>query len=192
MKDIIYIHGFLSSPASFKAQQTKVWLEAHHPDVRFQCPALSSYPKLARDALVECVSACDSKPYVIGSSLGGFWSSYLIQSDLVEKGVLVNPAVSPHTRFREVIGQTLKSYYSEETFVLAEEDMAVLAECESTVVRDVSRYWVMLQTGDEVLDYRLAEQRYSGTKMLIEEGGDHSFQGFDTWLPEIMSFFADP
>lgn len=189
MTNIIYIHGFLSSPASFKARQTELWLKETHPDIRFQCPALSSYPKLALEALLACVESCDELPYLVGSSLGGFWSSHLIEQGLAKKAVLVNPAVSPHTRFAQLLGETLKSYHSDESFVLTQADLDVLAACESAGLQDPSRYWVMLQKGDEVLDYRMAVKRYQGAKSLIEEGGDHSFQGYENWLSAILDFF---
>jgi predicted esterase YcpF (UPF0227 family) len=188
MKTVIYIHGFLSSPASTKARQTEAWLREQRPDVSFQCPALSSYPKLARQTLLDCVQSCDHKPYLVGSSLGGFWSSFLIELGLAEKAVLVNPAVSPHTRFRQLVGETLKSYYSDDTFTLTGKDLDTLQECEKEL-NDPGRYWLLLQTGDEVLDYRMAQERYRGAKQLVEEGGDHSFQGFERWLPDIMDFF---
>ena len=189
MVDIIYIHGFLSSPASFKAQATQAWLSVHRPELSFHCPALSSYPEQALNTLLSCVESCSSKPCLIGSSLGGFWASYLIEEGLADKAVLVNPAVSPHTRFQHYIGQSLKSYYSDDYYCLSVADLQRLADAEKPVIH-VDRYWVLLQTGDEVLGYRMAEQRYHACEQLIEQGGDHSFTGYDRHLEAMMHFFG--
>jgi len=190
MQTVLYIHGFLSSPKSQKAQMVKAWLARHCKHVRYVCPSLSSYPSDALSVLEECVASCDSPPFVIGSSLGGFWASHLIENGLANKAVLVNPAVSPHIRFTDRVGVPLKSYYSDEVFTLKNTDLAVLGKCETPSVEKLDRYWVMLQTGDEVLDYRMAEERYSGAKMLIEKGGDHGFTDFESHIESIMGFFS--
>jgi predicted esterase YcpF (UPF0227 family) len=39
-----------------------------------------------------------------------------------------------------------------------------------------------------VLDYRLAVEKYAGCKQLIEEGGDHSFQGFERWIGNAIEY----
>ena len=54
--------------------------------------------------------------------------------------------------------------------------------------RDAQRFCVWLQTGDETLDYCLAEQYYAGCSVHIEEGGDHGFQRFSEHLPALFAF----
>ena len=49
---------------------------------------------------------------------------------------------------------------------------------------------VMLQTGDEVLDYLLAEKKYSDAHLLIESGGDHSFQNFAQHCEKMYQFLS--
>ena len=44
MIHVLYLHGFLSSPKSVKAQATKAYFDEHHPDVRLYIPELSNYP----------------------------------------------------------------------------------------------------------------------------------------------------
>ena len=46
----------------------------------------------------------------------------------------------------------------------------------------------MVQTGDEVLDYQQAVEKYQHCQLIVEEGGDHSFIGFDNHLV-IADFF---
>ncbi|MDG2079035.1 MAG: YqiA/YcfP family alpha/beta fold hydrolase, partial [Pseudomonadales bacterium] len=47
---------------------------------------------------------------------------------------------------------------------------------------------VLLQTGDETLDYREAADYYAGSVCHVEHGGDHSFRHFEKWLPAIAQF----
>ena len=195
MSRIIYIHGFLSSSHSTKAQQTKAWLAEHRPDLVFLCPDLSSYPDKAIAALRDVLlrgdtssNACASQNLLIGSSLGGFWASYFVEQGLAKKAVLVNPAVSPHLRFADLVGQDLQHYYSDERVCLGQADIDSLAKCEAGAISKHDALWLMAQTDDEVLDYRLAVDRYQGCRQTIEPGGNHSFEKYDRWLPEIIDF----
>lgn len=190
MTAVLYIHGFLSSPKSHKAQATERWLKKHYPHVKFLCPALSSYPSVAKSTLDQLTDRLkEDTVYVIGSSLGGFWATYLIENRKAEKAVLINPAVSPQTRFTELIDVPLQSYYTNEMFQITEKDLLDLERYDHKKIGQPLRYWLMVQTGDETLDYRLAVDRYSKCKKLVEEGGSHTFDGFENWLPKIARFF---
>jgi predicted esterase YcpF (UPF0227 family) len=46
----------------------------------------------------------------------------------------------------------------------------------------------MVQTGDEVLDYQQAVDKFQNCRLIVEPGGDHSFKGFDEKLPIIAAF----
>ncbi len=50
------------------------------------------------------------------------------------------------------------------------------------------RYFLMVETGDEVLDYRKAVKRYAGCRQAVFEGGDHSFTRFPDMLPQLFEF----
>ena len=126
--------------------------------------------------------------YCIGSSLGGYWATWITENFGV-KSALINPAVAPHTRFARLINQPIKSYYSEQQYVLKKNDLDDLSENDQPIIRQTSQYFVLLQTGDETLDYRDAQARYKGSKMIIETGGNHSFVGFEKHLPKIADFF---
>lgn len=190
MTCILYIHGFLSSPLSKKAQLTQAWLAQHYPQVTYLCPSLSSYPDEAEKALLQVLEPYSaSEVYVIGSSLGGFWATYLIERKRAAKAVLVNPAVAPQQRFHEFIGKDLQSYYSPDIYRLTPHHLHTLNACDVTQITQPKRYWVLLQTGDEVLDYRLAADKYHACAQQVEEGGDHSFVGYKEMLPAISEFF---
>ena len=124
----------------------------------------------------------------VGSSLGGFWATWLCEN-YGGKAVLVNPAVAPHERFIHYIGQPYKSYYSDTVYVLTPEDLELMAQCDCLALMHPENYRVMLQSEDEVLDYRQAMQRYHQCEQWFEEGGDHSFVGYADYLPKILAFF---
>lgn len=191
MPTLVYIHGFLSSSASSKALTTKRWLQNDKPQWDFLCPDLPSSPQRTK----ECLDKLFDDPQLqrevalIGSSLGGFWATYVAE----RKGfpaLVINPAISPQDRFRHLIGQPLKHYHSAEICVLRETDIEVMEQCDYRQLSNTDLYWLMVQTGDEVLDYTLAVERYQGCRQTVESGGDHSFQGYETWLPEIFEFFS--
>lgn len=100
---------------------------------------------------------------------------------------MVNPAVSPHRMFDGYLG-TQKNLYTDETWELTHDHVAALAELEVAAPQDAQRYQVWLQTGDETLDYRLAEQYYRACALRIQAGGDHGYQGFGRQLPALLSF----
>jgi predicted esterase YcpF (UPF0227 family) len=52
---------------------------------------------------------------------------------------------------------------------------------------------VFVQTGDEVLDYQDAETRYTGSNVIVEQGGNHAFTGYGQKLNDIYKFLiTDP
>lgn len=192
MPAVLYIHGFLSSPLSLKAQATQRWLAQQYPEVKYLCPQLSSYPSEAKQQLLALIAELEGQAvYAIGSSLGGFWATYLLENQHVRKAVLINPAVAPQTRLPEYIDKPVKSYYSEDVYTLTQKDMDDFTALDVDAIQQHDRYWVMLQTGDETLDYRQAVEKYSGCRQLVEQGGNHSFEGYENWLSEIARFLFE-
>lgn len=189
MPTLIYIHGFRSSPLSSKAQLTQRWLAQNRPDWQFECPYVPSEPRFAKPVMDALLAKHQGDEiYLLGSSLGGFWASY-VSERCAAPTVLINPAVSPQERFQGLIGTPLKNYYNDTVCVLDTEDIGVMVQCDFGQLRHPHLYWLIVQTGDEVLDYRHATAKYQGCRQTVETGGDHGFQGFESWLPEITDFF---
>ncbi len=191
MSTVIYLHGFLSAPQSKKAQQTAAWLRQHHPDWNFVCPLLSPHTRIAQQTIVATLEKIEGKKFLIGSSLGGFWSTWALEQGLADKAVLINPAVKPYRRFRLSLGETFQHYYSNERYTINNDDLDALEACSLDNPTKLENYWVLLQKEDEILDYRFAEKYYQGCRLLVEEGGDHSFVDYDQHLPAIYQFFKD-
>jgi predicted esterase YcpF (UPF0227 family) len=181
---ILYLHGFNSSPQSHKAQVLGRFLEQRGLGARYACPGL---PPLASDAVREIERWLPAAEPVcfIGSSLGGFYATYLAEKHDA-KAVLINPAVEPHVGLRAYLGPQ-KNLHSGEPYELSE---AHLRDWERLVVPRITpgRYLLLLETADEVLDYRQALRRYAGCEAVVVQGGDHSLQSLPQHLPRIVEF----
>lgn len=189
MSALIYIHGFLSSPLSYKAQQTQMWLEAHHPEITYYCPKLTPYPEQTRVELEQLVESLLPQPvYLMGSSLGGFWATWLTEKYNL-RALLINPSVHPGEFMPNYINTDLKSYHNNDVYRLTTQHISEINLADKKPTR-LSNYWLLVQTGDETLDYRQAVEKYAGCKQTVEEGGDHAFQGFERYLQNGLNFLV--
>ncbi len=192
MPQLLYIHGFLSSPQSYKAQQMQHYVAQHHPEIVYHCPQLSPYPKACAEvleAVVAQVQADSDCLYIMGSSMGGFWASHLVERYNLP-AVLINPAVDALNLMPRYLNQSLKNYHNDEVYYLKADDLAQLSRYDTPTIARHKNYWLFAQTGDETLDYRLSEVKYQHCRQTIEPGGDHSFQHFERFHAQVMDFFA--
>ncbi len=188
MKSILYIHGFNSSPLSVKAEVTKQYLAEHHADVNFICPQIKSSPLAAISQLKSILQqAPQTQWYIMGSSLGGYFSTYLAEQFGL-KAVLINPAVKPFELLKDYLGEQ-QNPYTNEQYQVTEQHIEDLRALYSEKISK-KQYMVMVQTGDEVLDYQQAVARYHECHLIVQQGGDHSFVDYENMLPEIMTFFG--
>jgi len=182
---IIYLHGFCSSPVSWKARLLAEILAAAGLADRFSCPLLSHIPGAAIATVEALLDADDAPTTLVGSSLGGYYATWLAERrDL--NAVLINPAVMAPTLFEGLLG-THANYYSGRRFEFTVEHAEELRALDTPLITP-SRYLLLVETGDEVLDYRLAVERYAGCRQLVVEGGDHSFTRFPDFVPQIIEF----
>ncbi|QPG05294.1 esterase YqiA [Salinimonas marina] len=192
MSDVLYLHGFLSSPQSVKAQATKAWFARHYPQVTLHTPQLPNSPGQVRPQLERYIEQhpqlLEQGLKVIGSSMGGYLASHLVEH-YGGRAALVNPAVRPYELLLEYLGDHINPY-TQEPFSLVTDDMHILKSLDTPIVSQPEQYLVLLQTGDETLDYRQAEQKYQGAQLRIEQGGDHSFENYEQHLPDIARFLA--
>jgi predicted esterase YcpF (UPF0227 family) len=185
---LIYIHGYLSSPQSQKALLTQQFLDDQAFAVDYLAPALPNYPAEAYRQLHQLIDEQSQLRQItlIGSSLGGFMATILSQTfDL--RAVLVNPSVKPYQHADHFLGDNINPY-SQEQFFLHEGHIDELRQLDLSVLDKKDLLMVMLQTGDEVLDYQQAVDYYQGCTQIVEQGGDHRFQNFDRHLSEIVKF----
>lgn len=193
---LIYLHGFNSSPDSFKARALREYLcgklagekRNHVPQQWLDIPVIPPVPADAIKMLSHCVEEAQKQHTValVGSSLGGFYATWLAEQYGL-KAVLINPAVRPYDLLREYLGDNI-NFYTSERWVLDETTIEQLQALDVDRVTRPDHYLLMLQTGDEVLDYRQAVEKYSDCPSIIEEGGDHSFTNFENHIKRILSF----
>jgi predicted esterase YcpF (UPF0227 family) len=184
---VIYLHGFLSSPQSLKASQTLEYVKVNYPNLTIEIPQLANYPQDAVYIIEQLLKKHKGKKLrFIGSSMGGYFSTYILEK-YQGKGVLINPAVKPFELLGDFLGEQVNPY-TEQPFLLEKKHIAELKHLDTPTIKSQSQYWVLLQTADETLDYRQAEQKYKACELTIEPGGDHSFQNFQRFLPDIFRF----
>lgn len=187
MQHLIYLHGFLSSPQSVKAQQTFHYVKKHLPSLSMHMPQLPGNIDKALSIIDALVSTLPMQRVgFIGSSMGGYLSTYCVEK-YGGKAVLVNPAVKPYALFADYLGQNNNPNTGEQ-FCITPHHIDMLRKIEANHLKQPEKYLVMLQTGDEILDHRFAETKYKKAKLLIEEGGDHSFVDYQKHLPIIFQF----
>jgi len=183
---LIYLHGFNSSAGSHKAQVLKRHMQALGLGEHYLCPDLPVAGESAI-AMVEAEIALHPRESVtlVGSSLGGFYATYLAERhDL--RAVLINPAVHPHEDLRPYLG-VQQNLYTQRTYELTEEHLRQWKKLYMATVR-AQRYLLLVETADEVLDYRVAVEKYAGARQVVIEGGDHSLKSFPEHIPLILEF----
>lgn len=183
---LIYLHGFNSSPGSHKAQVLKRYMEKREQGDQYWCPALPHLPKRAIAVVdAEIVKYPRESITLIGSSLGGFYATYLAERhDL--RAVLINPAVYPHEDLRAYLGAQ-RNLHTQQKYELTEEHLRQWEQLYLPTLRP-QRYLLLVETGDEVLDYRQAVEKYQGAHQIVVDGGDHSLTRFPEHIPLILEF----
>ncbi len=183
---ILYLHGFRSSPLSAKARLLAERMAAIGLGDCFWCRHLPVSPRRAIEEIEEAIARSPVVPTLVGSSLGGYYATYLAEKHGL-RAVLINPAVVAHLSLAQYVGPQTNSYTGE-TFEFTFEHIAELARLEVERLSEPARFWLLVETGDEVLDYRQAVVKYAGARQTVIEGGDHSFQHFSEFLDAIIAF----
>ncbi|RSD32255.1 esterase YqiA [Vibrio pectenicida] len=185
---LIYIHGFNSSPLSEKAQLMTEYCSHQRPDIKVVVPQLPCFPQQAADCLLDIVEQykSDYRIGLIGSSLGGYMSIWL-NARFSFKAVVVNPAVRPYDLLEDYLGEQ-ENPYTGQRYVLSQTHIDELKSLDVPIIQYPEDFWLLQQTHDEVLDYHQAIERLSGARQTVEEGGDHSFVGFERYLKQIIEF----
>jgi predicted esterase YcpF (UPF0227 family) len=182
---ILYLHGFNSAPQSRKARTLAQYMTVRGMGDRFVCPKLPDRPAAAI-ALAESEIERAAKPVtLVGSSLGGFYATYLTEQHSL-RAVLINPAVTPQRDLESYLG-VQQNLYTGETYELTRAHIDEWRALERTTIHS-ERYLLLVETGDEVLDYREAVRKYAGARQIVVAGGDHTLQSFADHLPLILEF----
>ncbi|MGQ0512121.1 MAG: YqiA/YcfP family alpha/beta fold hydrolase [Betaproteobacteria bacterium] len=183
---LIYLHGFNSSPLSHKSQLMKRYMDERGLGHRYACPALPNLPGEAMHLIEAELARHDPrKVTLLGSSLGGFYATWLAEKRGY-RAVLIQPAVFPHTGLESYLGPQ-RNLHTGEPYELTRAHLEGWRDLYVESV-DPERYLLLLETGDEVLDWRQAARKYEGARMVVRDGGDHSLRSFPEQLPRILAF----
>jgi predicted esterase YcpF (UPF0227 family) len=188
MNKILYLHGFNSSPGSHKARVLLEFMRNAGLGDYIDIPEIPPVPAQAIELLQQRAEAIikDYGLSLAGSSLGGFYATWLAEQYNCP-AVLINPAVKPHEILRKYLGENT-NYYTAESWVLDEVHINQFHELYIEKISHPHRYLLMLQTGDETLDYREAIEKYAACPSIIEQGGSHEFSGFERHLDKVLEF----
>ncbi len=185
--NILYLHGFRSSPQSTKARQMAThFAQTEH---RFVCPQLPASPALAMELACELIEdrGDAAKDWaLIGSSLGGFYATFLAERYGC-RAALLNPAVHPEVDLGAHIGEGF-AYDGETPFEFKAEYLDQLAALKVIAITQPQRYFLLAATGDEVLDWRHMRDHYLGAKHHIIEGSDHAISEFAEYVEAVAGF----
>ncbi|HEY4072741.1 MAG TPA: YqiA/YcfP family alpha/beta fold hydrolase [Herbaspirillum sp.] len=190
---ILYLHGFRSSPYSAKAQMMARRMQQLGMADRFYAPQLPASPKEAMDLVLAWVDRLDQAPEtlrqtlsIVGSSLGGFYATWLAQR-LDCRAVLLNPAVQPPRDLQQYVGVTTQ-YHSNEPFEFKAGYMAELQALTVPAISRPERYFLIAATGDEVLDWHEMVAHYPGARQHVIEGSDHGIGEFEDYVDDVLAF----
>lgn len=185
---LLYLHGFRSSPRSFKAQRMEALVRTRHPAVTWLCPQLPPSPRAAMAQVSEAIAHWPrERMAVVGSSLGGFYATWVAEETGC-RAVLLNPAVDPARDLSRYIGEQTAWHDPAERFYFAPEYVDELRGLEKGPVRHPERYFAVIAKGDEVLDWREMTGRYPGARIELLEGSDHAISDFDAHVEAVLAF----
>lgn len=188
---LVYLHGFNSGAASGKA----AWLRQHLPGYTVLAPTYPTHdPGRAPGFLREYFTRVrrehpdDNKLLLVGSSLGGFWARHLAV-DLNAGMVLINPAIHPDTDLLDVVGPNVNEATGEH-YLLTEAQVRAFAHVKQTRCNPTIPTLLLLDEGDDLLDYRVAQEYYRGCgKTIVYPGGSHRFDHLPEALSEILTLY---
>lgn len=184
---LLYLHGFRSSPRSFKARVVQDRLARAGLGERLICPQLPASPKIAMKLALDLAERhAPDNLAIVGSSLGGFYACWLAER-LGVRAAVINPAVDPTRNLEKHVGVTT-AWHSDEPFEFRQEYIGELAALRVERITRPERYFLLAATGDEVLDYRDMVAHYAGARQHVIAGSDHAIAEFPDYVDEVLAF----
>jgi len=184
---LLYLHGFRSSPQSFKARWMADWVAAHRPDLVWACPQLPPSPAAALADIRALTAGWPAATTgVIGSSLGGFYATIVAEA-LGCRAVLLNPAVDPARDLAAHIGRQTMYHAADQSFDFSAAHVAELAAMTPPYpLAHPANLLAIVAKGDEVLDWREMTGRYAQGPLRLVAGSDHGLSDFESHVPDLL------
>ena len=187
-KAILYLHGFQSSPFSFKAQLISRAVENAGDGFRYFCPQLPLSPDKSIEIASDTIRGYPAESLVIiGSSLGGYYANWLAEQYRC-KAILLNPVIDP---WRIKILDDLPDRSDlrvREWLDFREKYQSELEAVRVTSITDPERDLLFAAKGDELLDWHLMQSHYQAANQIIIEGSDHGLSDFAQYLERVLLF----
>ncbi|NOV27383.1 esterase [Cupriavidus necator] len=187
---LLYLHGFRSSPQSFKAQLVQARMREWGVGRHYACPTLNVSPAMAMAQAQAAIRAAraggDQEIAIVGSSLGGFYARWLAEQYGC-KTVLLNPAIHPWTDLETYLGEQPLWHGGGSVTVERRHLQELLGLRVDTITRP-ERYYLIAATGDEVLDYREMVDACPGANIRVIEGSDHGISEFADYVDDVLAF----
>jgi predicted esterase YcpF (UPF0227 family) len=185
---VLYLHGFRSSPLSTKASRLTLLFGQTYPEVYWWCPQLPPSPGAATDLILQGTSQWPKETMaVIGSSLGGFYATWLAHLYNC-KAILINPAIDPARDLAKYIGEHSVWHDPNERIYFAPAYIEELRNLYVDEFKDPQKVFALIAKGDEVLDWKEMTVRYPNCQHLLLEGSDHGVSDFELHLPQLLEF----
>jgi uncharacterized protein len=186
---IVYLHGLNSAPQSVKARALGAAIAGLSEEIRpeYFVPRLHHRPAQAMHDVTALIEASARHSLtLVGSSLGGFYATHLAQR-YDARAVLINPSLRPYSDLERYLGPQ-RNEYTGEKYELTREHFAQLRDFAISRVTRPERYMLLVQSGDEVLDWREAVAYFGGAWQYVQGGGDHGFQNFEAQIIPLLRF----
>ena len=187
---LLYLHGFRSSPQSFKAQRMARAVAALPAPPRWWCPQLPPSPQQAMALIRQGIADWPrERMAVVGSSLGGFYA-HVLARQIGCPVVLLNPAVHPARDLAGYIGEHPAWHDPGQRIHFDAGFIDELRALEAIPTSTQSPTLAVIAKGDEVLDWREMLAAYGHDRVRLIEGSDHAISDFDLYMPEILQFLG--
>ena len=186
---LVYLHGFNSSPQTVKGRKLAAAAAALAEPPYVHIPPLHDRPAIAmRDvcAWVDANVAEHAALTFVGSSLGGYYATWLAET-YGAHAVLINPAVRPATSLAAHLGPQ-RNLHTGEAWELTPEHIAELEAMWVGHLTRMDRYFLLMRSGDELLDWREAVERYAAAWQYVAGGGNHGWEDIDDEIPAMLRF----
>ena len=187
---LLYLHGFRSSPQSFKAQRMARAVAALPQPPQWWCPQLPPSPAQAMALLKQGVADWPvARMAIVGSSLGGFYA-HVLARQIGCPVVLLNPAVYPARDLASHIGEHPAWHDPGQRIHFDARFIDELRLQQATPATHTPPTLAVIAKGDEVLDWREMHAAYGHDRVRLIEGSDHAISDFEVYLPEILAFLG--
>lgn len=185
---ILYLHGFRSSPQSFKARLLEGHMARLGRSGEYASPQLPPGPRLAIELALGLARHADpARLTLIGSSLGGYYATFLAEQ-LGCRAILLNPALRAFEKLAGHVGPQTAYHEGGEGFEFKEVFLDELRDLHVGTITRPERYLLIAATGDELLDWREMAAGYPGARQRIIQGSDHGLSDFAGYMDEVLDF----